>query len=763
MPRAAERYRGFVASPVTGGQLITRGSSANIGHSNYTQKLDFRRDLDVEIRREGVDYFWPNLSLPVGGQPFPGQIKLNSLTYAAGVVTATRTQGQWFENGEQIIVAGANDPLYNGTVTIQNVTGTTFQYAIVGVPVSPDTSTNITATPIEEINFLGLARRPNGQTAVIAGSNRRLYRYFALDDPNYITEDPALWPNPEVPPYWSEDPADYPPGTPVDQLEYIDSHPGYWIVIGSGFSTSGKRWESVNINGYMVLNNATDLPVTYRVEEFSVVPIYQLREQGVAYAGSIAEINGILMLGDIAEIHADYLSTWFNTAANPYGRFTDLTKIDRTTYRVIWSEEGEPRNFAPVYAGSITAGTNKLTLQYPVLGIEVGDTITIVGAGASHSGGTADNLVGRIVNKAGTTIILTTFAQTTVTNAVIQESAQIGTIVGQEDLQADGSGIVKMLPISSTLVIYKDTTIFLAQYTGNVDQPFTFTELEVQPEAMPFYRNTVVLVQNGSELYQMYAGRNCFWRFDLTNQQPMSMAKFEACHNIFYSQATLANTDRIWGAQNGLSHEVIFSFPSGSDDKALLYDYKQDTLSTTGFASSAGATVRKPVTGLASGVEQDWFVLGTSDGSVLLYGLTTVGNNQGGWSGGTSIFYRRYGNPYNATRNAYPSRLRSGLASFGNTYAEKQLRAFQVLMGSQSANTPINVQLLNALNPNSTPVLVGAVTLSDPLNHNNIPVGMMGYMFQSLIEVAGIDNPIRLAGSFWDVAPLDTRSISRSI
>jgi len=726
-------------------------------------KRDFRRDLDVEIRREGHDYFGPNLDLPASLQTFPGLITNVTITRIGAVATVTRSMGQWFEVGETVVIAGANDPAYNGQKVITAVTATSFSFAVVGAPPTPDPSTTITATPIEDVNLVALARRPNGQTAVIAGSHRRLYRYYALDDPDYITEDPDLWPLPDVPPYWSVNPADYPPLTPVDELEYVDSNPGYWIVIGSGFATDGNRWETVNINGYMVFNNGKDLPVTYRVEELEVIPIYQLREQGVAYAATMAELNGILMFGDIAEIDPDELENWFNTAADPYARYTDAQYIDRTTYRVMWGTPGEPRLWSPIVPGSIAAGTNVLSLDYPVLGFNIGESITIVGAGESHAGGTADNLEATIVNINDTSIVLDAFASTTVTSADVQATSQIGSIVGFEDLQDDGSGIVKMLPISSTLVVYKDTTIFLGQYTGNVDQPFVFTNLEVQKEACPFYRNTVVLVQTQAELFHLYAGRNAFWRFDLTNQQPMSLPKFESCSNIFYDQATLENTERIFGCDNGLTHEIFFVFPSAIEDRLLAFDYKQDTLATGSALITSGATVRKPIAGLTAGVEEDWFVMGNNQGAVLLYGRTTIDQALPDWDNSNSIYFRRESNPYSATKIAYTSLLLSGLSSFGSDYSEKQCRAFRPILASQSENHTINVVINTALNPNSAVVPVAAVSLTNPLVQCNIPLGVMGYYLQSQISVAGVDNPIRLAASEWDVCGIDSRSIGRSI
>src|SRR5712675_764177 len=143
--RQKDRYKIFEAKPALGGNLITRGSADNCGLFNYTTKRDWRRDLDVEIRREGHDYFYPNLTLPIGGQPFPSLIQLDSLTFAAGVVTATRISGQWFEVGETVIITGADDPIYNGTFTVTSVTANSFTYTITGTPVSPDTGTTLYA------------------------------------------------------------------------------------------------------------------------------------------------------------------------------------------------------------------------------------------------------------------------------------------------------------------------------------------------------------------------------------------------------------------------------------------------------------------------------------------------------------------------------------------------------------------------------------------------------------------------------------------
>lgn len=151
-------------------------------------------------------------------------------------------------------------------------------------PNSPNTT--------EPITLEVMARQPNGRTAVIAGTPTTLFRFFALDNGAYFQGD----------------------GTPAEYFEdvgpdtpYYDDNPGVWLVIGTGFSPFAQRWECELINGYLVLNNGVDLPVTYRVEENSVRPIYEMRELGIASVGNITTINSLLVCGDVSQIQSDKL------------------------------------------------------------------------------------------------------------------------------------------------------------------------------------------------------------------------------------------------------------------------------------------------------------------------------------------------------------------------------------------------------------------------------------------------------------------------
>jgi hypothetical protein len=514
----------------------------------------------------------------------------------------------------------------------------------------------------------------------------------------------------------------------------------------------------------MVFNNGIDLLCTYRVEELSVVPIYELRENGIARINTISEINGILMGADVSEIQPDQLANWFNTAPDPYAIYTNDQYLTRTQFRVIWGVPGEPRRWAALLPGSIAAYTNVLTLDYPVKGLSVGESITVVGAGAPHAGATADNFTANILYVTGASVVLDGFAQSTVTNAVVQATDMIGSIVGFEDLQDDGSAILKMLPLADQLVIYKDTSIFLGQYLGDPAQPFAFAARRIQKEQGLYYRHALWLAETPTEMFHIYAGRNAFYRFDLTNQQPMILPKFESCSNIFFDQATLANTERIFAAENGITHEILFVWPvrgSYYPEQILLWDYKWNSISTSSAIITAACTVRKPLTGRASGAEQDWFIMGTGHGAVLIYGKTNEPQGAPDWDNNDQIFFRRDVVPYDESRNPYASQLQSGMGAFGNDFSEKDCRAFLVLMASQSPNTPMTVEIYGCQNVNLVPTLIATKVLANPIIQNLVPILSRRFYFQSSITVNGIDDPCRLVGSLWNVAPIDSRSLPR--
>jgi len=146
------------------------------------------------------------------------------------------------------------------------------------LPVAGDTSRKV---------LLAELVAPNGQRAFIVGSKTTLWRFSA----NEISRVYAI----DV---FRESDTVY------------ETISGTWHEIGSGFSASGKRWQRLAINGYLILNNGVDLPLTYQVTDTEVKPIYELRELGVGSVGFIAEHNGMLCCCDIRSFLPEDLEAW---------------------------------------------------------------------------------------------------------------------------------------------------------------------------------------------------------------------------------------------------------------------------------------------------------------------------------------------------------------------------------------------------------------------------------------------------------------------
>lgn len=949
---------------------MTRPTLELPGLNNYAVKRNFRRDLDQEMRREGHDYFVPNTNIAIGGQPFPGLRRVTGIARVGATATVTIALGHHFEEGETILINGAVEAEYNGEFVITNITATAFDYTVTGTPATPATG-SITSAPIESLNLFHQARRPNGKNAVIAGSERRLYRYFGLDDGEYFSIDPNDYPAGQTALYVSTDPADYPVG---EIPAYVDNDPGEWIVIGWGYKTwaeGAHRWEADSINGTSIFNNGIDLPQSYRVEDIVAIPVYELREQGVAFVGTIADSAGIQTAADIAEIHADKIEDLFafkgtlksgnltatqavNTVTTPdafftadmvgktiiYNDDTETTRnitafidsknvtvdgaattispgetfsirtkadqpgslysglitgsqpagsavvtasgaiflltmvgkrlrftngfsreiigfisptqvtldapvnpdtvtalpfwivsnpefaspdyivtaaapiftddmvglnlvwdtgqvrkikalagvaptstvyvdtdlpvplgffgwgnldtyapyemgqyVNRIQYRFIWSLPDEPTRWGATVPGSITAGQHRMQLKYPVKSFSNGEEIIITGAGVN--GG---NLITTIayISALGSVMLLADAAETTVEDVAVTRTDTIGSILGFADLQGDSSGIVKMLGLQDTLVIYKDTDIFLANFTGSPDTPWNFRQIRVPLAKNLYYRFTLTLAQG---LFHVYAGRSSFYRFDLTTRQPTEIPSAELVSNLFFDVVTIERTNEIFAADNSITNETFVVVPTEGEDKVICADYLFGTISTSNIAITGAGTMKRPETGISIGETEDWFVMGTARGVALVYGKAD--GPQPFWSNAREIFYRREANPYNATKGAYVSTLHGGMASFGSPFNEKDLLEYLPYLASQSPNTTFLVELYGTRNTPETPSLLASRTFTNPVAKNLMPVFFRKNYFQDRLTVTGLDNPFRLAMRTWRGFGLQTRSIIR--
>ncbi len=646
-------YQSSSVRPSDGGDLITQLSKEQVGAANYVQKLDWRREYDREVRREGHRFFKPNIDLALGEQPYP-----------------------------------------------DGISG-------------------------DEITLIQTARRPNGVTRTFAATVEKIFIYDS-DDSDTVYEQTG-----------SDAPVYEISGT--DAPVYMTVTPGTWTTVGSGFSTNGHRWEMVNPAGEVIFNNGYDLPVMYDWDARVVHPMYELREQGVALAGTIAEFNGMLVLADIAEIRDTSFVAWMN-GSDPYGPYIDSSTYNRIRYRIIWSSIGEPWRFGASVPVTASSGSAVLTLAYPISSLSVGDSVTVIGAGASGA-----ELVADVIAISGTSVTVSIAAGTSVSSDLFQTIVSALT-TGGADLQDDSTGILRMIELKSRLVVFKESGVFSGRFTAIADQMIEFSRTYIGPRSL-FWRWTLTKV-NGETL--MFAGRSKFYEYDDVSQSPRESPKLSLCDNLFFFGADASEMDERFAAENQITHEVWFFWPlpAGQDEedypvKALAYDYLFNTCSEIGYRYSAAGTIQKPKLQVEGEINFNWFVM--SEGPTLWqYYKETPGD--AGWT--------RDG-------NAYDSILKSGLASAGDDFNEKDLRSYVVCLSEPVAGD-LEITLLSSRNPSEAPASLFVQTITNPGTQNLIPTWFRQNYFQDQVRVTGQTTNYSLTRRVFEYSSVKSKSVIRN-
>lgn len=393
-------------------------------------------------------------------------------------------------------------------------------------------------------------------------------------------------------------------------------------------------------------------------------------------------------------------------------------------------------------------------------------------------------------------------------DVLVQSLDAVGSIANVfEDLQDDGSAILKMLALRGVMVIYKETSIFVSRYTGVTGAPWDSRLITIPKSSALFYRNTVIEVDG---LYHAYAAENEFKRFDMTNQVPLDLPVLQACQNLFFGQADVENMERIFAFDNSITQEVYFCFPSESEDKALRFEYAYNTASTTSAEYTSGATIERYST------SESLTILGGPTGLVLQYAMTrgdvqvmpgtaskhlrhvtqsanTTPFNEG-FIGKTirfanglrfgivkflsdvSVEVEGTGNvvsqsfviepaSYHRDGAAYKSVLQSGDDSFPDRYtlhehSEKKLNRYVPMFSSYSPDTPVNVTLRGGRNLNEVADLF-SVVVTPP--ETLVPTIANEYFLGDRIEVDGINNPIEITGRIFHIAGAESRSFGRRV
>lgn len=716
--------RTFQLKVSQGGRLITDMSAADVGPTNYVEKVNMRRNRDGEQRREGYLDFSP---LP----------------------------------------AIANQNVFDPAATCYRLVELT---------------------------------KPNGERALI-GFSRTTVRLFS----NTL---------------------------------------GTWSTIGSGYSSSGLRWQVATMDGYLIANNGVDLPFTYRVGDSAVTPIYELREVGVASAGRMEIYNSFVVFADIVEIYAEVLqllmrgwSTFTSgttTAKNanftilnaevddtfsvttgastitatlpsspPSGFYVWIAKVDAGAGRVVTSpvietspvvltsqndkalvyydiatkkwvavtfplgvipsdtqyglvpsyitnhvpwlivtgEYGEPRNWAPVFDVYMAASSATITLPFASTAFVAGQTrVAVIGGGPlggtlGGQEGYENGILVTAVSGRTLTIEIPTNVDLVYPRTVqVTRWEDVSTLSGRYSIQDDNSPITGLSVLRNWLVVWRETGIYLGRFTGDPSAPFVFTP-KYAGSNVPLWGDCIASIKGD---YLLYPSRgNRMYRFDGVSWPEIDEV-CDASASLFFDDVDSA--DEVFCFDNPITKEVFFVYP----DTTLCYDYDQDTLSVFDQGFDAGAAIHKP------GSNDEWVVLSIGR-FIYTYGLAF----------GSSPFqtFLRDG-------VAVEGILKWGLNFFGDESNEKMILNFTPIFSSHSPDAAVEVQLYGTHNPNASAsaLLYPAESLPTPKGRNFVPLCFQYlYIQEELAIVPASDIDCRVSGRIVELELVKAAGVTRSV
>jgi hypothetical protein len=763
MAKSKKPYKNITIHPAQGGALIgsasddvpiTQESNYLSSSANYTDKVNFRRETDGELRREGWELFNPKDAESAG-------IWGNLNTFDA-------------IDSKLPIRAIHQFPASDGTPVLIAIAG-------------------------------GKVWRLRSGSDTYAKDYNNPQSLYA--------DDPSLLGNQE---YWIKAEDDF-------YWERIYTFDRHMDVLGadnmpvSPFDGGAYRWEIVDIQNHIVINNGVDLPIIYKGEWAYPEPIYSLRENGIVSVGTIGVFQDRLFCADLTVITDGY-ETLFTDATDPYGYIYDMpeygqVKVSRFQYRMVYSAEGEPKlfnsgiaindsvvmetgglpgtltvdstgrySFSPDYNFSI--GSNASMYQQYASGVFQGpesytlnmvDPISTIKTVNEDPNSLLisgiflgeDSTGYKLVDNSGGDLILvnptTGFELSSGNYTVVLRpyAEQLSAPASFREFSQDGSRILKMAQLADKFVVYRDSGFFFISKTNNSTTPFAI-EPRYSGGRVADFRHTIITV-NGNE--HIFMGNSGIYMINRSSTEPKPVGIFEI-GPPFWQIVPPDLSEFVYTVDNPVTREIFINCPLGllrnaagdfidqkgdviysetnfdyaggvglyADDPnetgdqeywainptsvpepkiewgVIAYDYINQTLSTIDSSFTSAAYIRKPKHNRI-GPEEAWFVMGVhqaNDNDIIYPGTQFRDDYK---YGGVLCRYG-YGPPkinereayriYNRLGYGYESKLKSGLIDFGDSFSDKECRSYVLELSSKYGTTPVRVKISTATAPQST-------------------------------------------------------------
>lgn len=722
----------FQIPVVSGGKLITSFSANMVSPADYVRKLNFRRDKDQEIRREGWVKFNP-LAGPASEYIYDAALTCNQIVELirgdgskailgfsrSAVKLFDNTAGTWSTIGSGYSASGKRWQvvLLNGTVIINNAVDLPAYWNI------GDTA----VTPMYELREVGVAC-----VGRIVENNGFL---IILD----ITEIRAA------------------------QLDHWMN--GYAAYPSSGTIAKAASFTALvaeTTKTYQVTTGAVDMVATLPTVAIAgyAVALYYLIEKVDAGVGVITTSPSVEdypieldTVGDLALVWWDIVrGKWAAVkfpagsvpATDPYGLVPAAIDItERLPWAVANGEYGDGTRWAPVFSVYMAAASATITLPFASSVFVGGQTrVAVVNGGplGGTLGGQEDTPDGvMVLSVAGAVLTLqeSTDVDLTYPRVVqILRWTDISSLVGRYLLQGDNSAITTAVTLRDWLVIFRETGIYMGRYTGDPNAPFVFTP-KYAGSNVPLWPDAVANVRSDYLLYP--AKGNRMYRFDGVTWPELHDVTDNASTLFFngYDQA-----DEVFAVENPITKEIWFCLP----DKTMAFDFDTPggSVSEINQAFTAAAVVHK------TGTTDVWFIMAIGRfiyTNGLVYGITPIQT------------WLRDG-------SAVDSILKFGLASFGDQSNEKLLLNLTPVLASTSPDVELELQIYGTHNPSAAPValLSPVASLPTPAGNNFVTLAFQTIYVQdeiTLVETADVD--ARYSLRIWEVELVKAGGVTRSI
>ena len=882
-----KRYKNITIHPAQGGALIgsasddvptTQESNFLSSSANYTTKINFRRETDGELRREGWELFNPKETKAELGQwgnnigfdpidakypiraihQFPGANGTPTLIAIAGgkvwrLRSADASYAQDYGGGNNYSIGpdgkeywlDADEDFYwqeiycfdrhmdvvepNGSLK-SPFEGGAYRWEIVDVKNHVVINNGVDLPVVYKSEWdvaeplYGL--RENGVISVgtIASYQDRLF----CGDLTVIVKGYDKWFTQASDPYGHiYESSLYGPQVNVQRYQYrmVYSSEGDPKLFNSGIvSGDAVVMESGGIPGIMTVHadGQYEFQPDYNFKIGTRGSMYKLYNDGLYQSDEAYTVNMISPTPNVylADQKTLLTSSIFLDINYDSGGSYATASDDVNNEIVPYSTDFGPDNVYNTYDDDFKDYWETWT-SYKLVNTE-GDDIGLVQPGLGESGAL-------LLDPGSYVVVLRPYVEQLRSPAAFREFPE------------DGSRILRMKSLADKLVVYRDSGFFFLSRTNSTDFPFA-VEPRYTGGRVADFRHTIIDIDGKQHLFM---GNSGIYAINRSSTEPQQISMFEI-GPPFWQRVPPDLAEFVYAVDNPITREIFIMCPLGlleneqgdyinekgdiiyseanfdyattesrevyADDPyksgdqefwdleptyppqpklkwgVIAYDYVNKTLSEIDVSFTSCAYIRKPKHNRV-GPEEAWFIMGVhqAEGDDYVYPGTQYRDDA--QYGGVLCRYG-YGPPkvnerepyriYSRLGEGYESKIKSGLIDFGDSYSDKECRAYVLELSSKYGTTPVRVRISTSTAPQGTEIIetmqtvdgqeIDYVELNNLVDENMIPMYVRAPYIRDEITVLPeydndgnvVNNPIKITGRTFEVSGVDTRSTTQT-